>query len=776
MHIPELPTPEILRSASHWGAFRVQVQDQRLVGVQPFEHDPHPGRMIHVWPEMQHSPLRIPRPLVRRGWLAGDGGAARGRDTFIPVEWDVALDHVAGELDRVRSTYGNSAIFGGSYGWSSAGRLHHARTLLHRFLNTLGGFTGQATNYSYGAVMAFLPRILGSVEAVAGPVTTWHSIGEHCDLLLAFGGLATKNWEIHSGGGGQHRLQDWLALLQKRPVSVLNISPQRDDVAASVGARWLPLRPNTDTALILALSYCLVRDGLEDKAFLARHCTDFGPLRRYLLGEADGQAKSPAWAAQITGIEAGEIEALARQLVGKRVLLTAAWSLQRARHGEQSYWALVALACILGQVGLPGGGFAFGYGSMGAMGNPLYDSPIGGLPVGPNPVGISIPVARVADLLLQPGEEADFNGQRLVYPDTRLVYWAGGNPFHHHQDLNRLRQAFRRPETVVVHDNFWTATARHADIVLPVTTTLERNDIGGSSRDPFLLAMHQALPAEGQARDDYEIFASLAGRLGRRDAFTEGRSANAWLPELWAGMRQALAARGLDAPDFDTFWRKGYYELPEAGRDFFLFERFRTDPDKHPLKTPSGRIELFCEEVARFGYAGQTGHPLWLDPEEWLGAPLARTYPLHLLTPQPETRLHGQMDGSGLSQGGKRDGREILRLHPADAAARGLVEGDIVRVFNLRGACLASLALSDGVTRGVAVLPTGATFDPDDTGQVDGMLEKHGNPNVLTRDVGTSELGQGCAAHSCLVEVERFQGPVPAVTAFDPPWLAHAMS
>jgi biotin/methionine sulfoxide reductase len=128
----------------------MEVVDGRLKSVTPFEHDPAPTPLISAWPEMVTSPLRVASPVVRRGWRAGDGGAARGEDSYVEIEWDEALDLVAGELARVRRDHGNAAIFGGSYGWSSAGRLHHARTLTHRFLNCIGGFTGQVTNYSYG--------------------------------------------------------------------------------------------------------------------------------------------------------------------------------------------------------------------------------------------------------------------------------------------------------------------------------------------------------------------------------------------------------------------------------------------------------------------------------------------------------------------------------------------------------------------------------------------------------------------------------------------------
>ena len=174
----------------------------------------------------------------------------------------------------------------------------------------------------------------------------------------------------------------------------------------------------------------------------------------------------------------------------------------------------VVLAAMLGQIGLRGGGFAYALGSTSNTGKPPLAVPLPSIPTGRNPVAEFIPVARIADMLLHPGEDFDYDGRRLAYPDIRLVYWAGGNPFHHHQDLGRLRRAFARPETVVVHESAWTASARHADIVLPATITLEREDIGGAAGDPLLVAMHRAVPPYRKARDDYDIFAGLAERLG----------------------------------------------------------------------------------------------------------------------------------------------------------------------------------------------------------------------------------------------------------------------
>lgn len=754
----------MLRSATHWGAFRMEVEDGRLVSVSPFEHDPAPSRLTDAFPEMVYSDLRVARPVARRGWLDGDGGAGRGSDDFVELPWDEALDMAAAEIDRVRREHGNSAIFGGSYGWASAGRIHHARGLLHRFLNTAGGFVGQVTNYSFGAAMAFIPRVVGSSEAMRAPVTPLPEVAAHAEMLVAFGGLPAKNWQVQSGGSGIHALPGHLRLLAENGVKVVAVSPWKGDLPGDIASDWVPIRPNSDCALILAMIRLLVRWDAYDRAFVDRYTVGFDRLASYLDGTTDGVEKTPEWASALTGIPAQEIEALTRGLVGRKVMLTATWSLQRARHGEQPYWALIALAAALGQIGLPGLGYGFGYGSMNGQGNVGYGTPLQGLPAGRNPVGMDIPVARVADLLLMPGETIRFNGAEITYPDIRLVYWAGGNPFHHHQDLNRLREAFRRPDCVIVNEQYWTATARHADLVFPATTSVERNDIGGSSRDPYLLAMQKAIEPVGEARDDYAIFAALAERLGHGEAFTEGRSADDWLRWSWERSRERLAARGIEAPDFEAFFETGLFRMPEPDRNPTQFEDFRRDPDANPLETPSGRIEIFSEAVAAMGDSEQPGHPVWSDPEEWLGGPDAVLYPLHLLTPQPATRLHGQMEQSAVSRAGKRDGRELLRIHPDAAAARGIERGDIVRVFNERGSCLASAEPVDGLVAGVVLLPTGAGFDPDGSG-----ADANSNPNVLTRDIGTSRLGQGCAAQSCLVDVERYDGPLPDLPGNRPP-------
>jgi biotin/methionine sulfoxide reductase len=285
--------------------------------------------------------------------------------------------------------------------------------------------------------------------------------------------------------------------------------------------------------------------------------------------------------------------------------------------------------------------------------------------------------------------------------------------------------------------------------------------------------MHRAVEPVGQARDDHAILAALADRLGFGAAFTEGRTPRQWLRHLYDGWRDDLRAEGHDVPDFDAFWAAGEYELPPGPTHFTLFEDFRAGRAR--LRTPSGRIELYSETVAGFGYPDCPGHPAWLEPDEWLGAPAAARFPLLLIANQPATRLHSQLDVGATSLAGKRAGREALHVHPLDAAERGIADGDVVRVFNDRGACLAGVILDDGLRPGVVRLPTGAWFDPVE--EPDGrLLCVHGNPNVLTGDVPSSRLSQGCTGQHALVEVAALTGPPPPVTVHHPPPLERIAS
>jgi biotin/methionine sulfoxide reductase len=755
--------------SSHWGAFSVRRRPDGI-DVIPHPRDPAPSALLGNIPAAVSHRARIARPMIRRGWLEHGPGPdeRRGSDELVPVSWAEALGRTAAELRRVYDTHGPGAVYGGSYGWASAGRFHDAQHQLHRFLNLAGGYVRSVNSYSSGAGTVILPHVIGPQSFVAGTNVSWDEVAAESALVLAFGGMALKNSDVGGGGTSRHIVRARLATARRRGGEFHLVGPLRDDLPESAEPVWHPIRPGTDVALMLGLAHTLVAEGLHDRGFLDRYCVGWDRFETYLLGHRDGQPKDAAWAGAICGLPADEIVALARRCAGRRTLVACSMSLQRAEHGEQPVWMAVVLAAMLGQIGLPGGGFAYALGAVANTGKPPLAVPLPSLPTGRNTIADFIPVARIADMLLQPGAAFEYDGRRLAYPDIRLVYWAGGNPFHHHQDLGRLRRAFCRPDTVIVHESAWTATARHADIVLPATITLEREDIGAADGDPLLIAMHRAVPRYREARDDHEIFTGLAAQLGFGNAFTEGRTVRQWLAAIYEPTRWALVQRGVNAPSFAEFWEQGELELPTQAWDGGPVRAFRRDPDAAPLPTPSGRIEIASATVAGFGYSDCPGHPAWLPPAEGTGSPTAQRFPLQLVANQPATRLHSQLDFGAASLGAKVGGREPVRIHPADAAARGIRDGDIVRLYNDRGACLAGAVLSKALRPGVVQLATGAWYDPADPVAVRPFCV-HGNPNVLTRDAGTSRLAQGCTGQLTLVEIERFDGELPPVRAFDPP-------
>lgn len=737
-------------SLCHWGAFEAEVDNGRLLATRPWADSGADPAMIGALPEWVYSDQRVDQPYVRESWLKSrhkSDGTGRGHEPMIPVPWDDALDLVAGEISRVRNRYGHKALFAGSYGWSSAGRFHHARTQIRRFYGALGGFTDQTGNYSWGAAQIILRYVLGSDSAVSGAATSWESINGNTDLLVAFGGLNPKNWQVTSGGAGHHHMPRYIERARARGTQFVVVSPVADDIPDGSDATWIASRPGSDTAIILGLCHEVDRLGRADAAFLDRCCTGADRFLAYLRGEQDGVAKSLSWAAGIADVSSAELGELAKRISGGRVMLTASWSLQRAQHGEQCYWALIALAAMLGQIGLPGGGFAFGYGSLNAVGANARKGLVPSLPTLGNPSGTTIPVARVADMLANPGETIRFNGGEVTYPAVRLIHWAGGNPFHHAQDLFRLERLWARPETIIVNEPFWTATAKRADIVLPATTSLERNDIGGSSRDPHVIFMPKLIEPVGDARDDFAIFQALAERLGA-NSFANGLDEEGWLRRLWSTSQAQANEQGIEAPDFDELRAKNVWRTPAPAEPEVLLADFRSDPEQFPLPTPSGRIEVRSAQIASLNLKQMPGHPAWFPPTEWSGD--AKPGQLALLSRQPRQFLHSQLAQTSLAQ----ENLPSVTVARRRAQMLGLSDGDWVRVASPRGACSARLRTSDACRDDVAIMATGHWFQGG-SGQVD----PGGNPNAVTLDSATSELSQATAAQTCLVTLVREQEP-----------------
>lgn len=308
-----------------------------------------------------------------------------------------------------------------------------------------------------------------------------------------------------------HNAAGYIRALRDKGVTTISINPVQTDTAEYLGSEWIAPRPGTDCAMMLGMMHELEATGKADHAFLEKCCSGWKELRAYIMGDEDGVAKTPEWAAEKTGVPAERIRKLAHDLHEHRTMLMVGWGIQRIQYGEQPHWMAFALASVLGQIGLPGGGIGTNY-QYSSGGAPLAKGPfLAGVPAKVKPAlpfndnwkgSTTIPVARFVECFLNPGKTIDFNGRKVTYPEVRLVLWAGGNPFAHQPDTMKLERAWKEPETVVVTDTVWTATARHADIVLPACTTFEHNDItsiGTYTNDGFV-AMKQAIEPRFESR------------------------------------------------------------------------------------------------------------------------------------------------------------------------------------------------------------------------------------------------------------------------------------
>lgn len=350
-----------------------------------------------------------------------------------------------------------------------------------------------------------------------------------------------------------------------------------------------------------------------------------------------------------------------------------------------------------------------------------------------------------------------------------MAIYSAANPFHAQQDRNRMIEAWKKLETVVVLDHQWTASCRFADIVLPVTTRFERNDIEqfGTHSNKGLIALHQVVKPQFEARHDFDIFAGLCKRFDREATYRENRDEMQWINAIYDEGVKTGASLGVKLPDFASFWQgEGYIEYP-AGQPWVRHSEFREQPDLNPLGTPSGLIEIFSKTIAGFGYADCPGHPVWMEPFERSHS--KAKYPLHLQSCHPDKRLHLQLCSSeAFRKSYAVAGREPLYMCEQDAQARGLKSGDIARVFNDRGQVLAGVVISPDYAPGVIRIHEGAWYSPQ-TGGKAGALCTYGDPNVLSADIATSQLAQGPSAHTVLVEVERYQSQAPDVTGFGGP-------
>ncbi|EJG0323170.1 trimethylamine-N-oxide reductase TorA [Vibrio parahaemolyticus] len=774
-------------TGSHWGAFRAHIYAGKVQEIKPLELDKNPTEMLNGIKGIIYSPSRVRYPMVRLDWLKKHKYSAdtRGNNRFIRVTWDEALDLFYRELERVQKEYGPWALHAGQTGWNQTGSFNNCTAHMQRAVGMHGNFITKVGDYSTGAGQTIMPYVLGSTEVYAQG-TSWSEILENSDNIILWANDPVKNLQV-GWNCETHESFKYLAELKEKvakgEINVLSVDPVKNKTQRYLENDHLYINPMTDVAFMLAVTHVLYNENLYDKKFIDTYCLGFEEFIQYVQGKTkDKVEKTPEWAAAICGVKADKIREFARMLVSGRTQILMGWCIQRQEHGEQPYWAAAVVAAMVGQIGLPGGGISYGhhYSSIGVP-STGFAGP-GGFPrnldqgMKPkwdnndfNGYSRTIPVARWIDCLLEPGKEINYNGGKVKLPDFKMMVISGCNPWHHHQDRNRMKKAFRKLQTVVTIEFAWTATCRFSDIVLPACTQWERNDIDvyGSYSNKGLIAMHRLVDPLFQSKPDFQIMSELTQRFGRREEYTRGMSEMEWIESLYNDCKKANEGK-FEMPEFNEFWEKSVLDFGE-GKPWVRHADFRKDPELNPLGTPSGFIEITSRKIGRYGYEHCQEHPMWFEKSERShGGPGSDKYPFWLQSCHPDKRLHSQMcESEEFRATYAVQGREPVYINPIDAKAKGIKDGDLVRVFNGRGQLLAGAVLTDSYPRGVIRIEEGAWYGP--LNEKEGAICTYGDPNTLTQDIGSSELAQATSANTCIVDFEKFTGKVPPVTSFGGP-------
>jgi len=662
---------------------------------------------------------RLRHPMLRTG--------TRGEGKFTRITWDEALDRVAAELQRVIRCHGNQSILYVAYSGNTGTFLHNQLSVF-RLLSMLGGFTPVWGSASFWGS-------LFSSETTYGTVTAGHTSDDIPNARLII------MWGWNPAETVQRTTTAWyLAQAREKGVRIVSIDPRFTDSAAAFAAQWIPIRPATDTAMLLAMAHVMITENLHDRDFLAAYTTGFDTFQEYVLGTTDGTPKTPDWAAPITGVPAPTIAALAREYATiKPAKLLTLGAPGRTAFGEQFHRAAATLAAMTGNIGISGGEPAgFGLPAVGLQpiaGTGLISRKLtGNLPDGARQRP-ALHITKIWDALLR-GTEGGYAA------DFKLVYITNSNCVNQFMNSNKAARALQRPETVIVHEQFMTPTARFADILLPVTTQLERNDIirpwqGG----PYYIYMNKAIEPLHESRSDLEICEALARRLGIEGY--SGRTEDEWLRLFWREAEQMTDSKPL--PDYDTLRREGVYKIP-LDKPVVAFAAQREHPADNPFPTPSGRIEIYSQKLADRNDPLLPPIPMYLEPWEGPRDTRAREYPLQLISTHCKRRIHSNMHNLPWLRDLEP---HTVWMHTADAAARGIANGDRVKVFNDRGALVIPCRVTSRIMPGVVAVPQGAWWVPDGEG-----VDRGGNVNVLTPERWTP-FAFGNAQHTIMVEAEK---------------------
>jgi anaerobic dimethyl sulfoxide reductase subunit A len=670
------------------------IENDRLVKItnNPFKNQYMAGCLRgYGMLRVVYTKDRLKKPLLRTG--------PRGSGRFKETSWDEALDLVVEKLYEAKEKNGEGAILplGGS--GSCVGAVHNTAFLKDRFFGIFGGCARTLGDYSERAIEFVKPFLFGSADTGMDPGTLQFS-----NLIILWGANIV---DTRFGCEMLARVRE----AKNRGVPIIVVDPRRTSTASRLGTWWIPVLPGTDSALMAAVLYVLIEEKLIDRSAVERLSYGFEHLEQYITGDAEGRAKTPEWAEAICKTPKGTIREFAR-LYGttKPAALIPGLSIQRTWGGEEAARMAVCLQVATENVGIRGGSTG------GNVLNKLPHPRCGTIEWNGNETGLAIPVYRWPDAALE--------GKKGGYPsDVHFIYTIGCNYLAQGSDVRKNIKAFEKVDFSVCHDYFLTSTARYSDVVLPVTTFLERNDII-FPRSNRLFYSHKVIEPLYESRNDYDVFCELSDRLGFHEAFSENRTAEEWLDYVLDES---------EVTDIEQFKKTGIYE----GKDHLrsgLFD-FASDPVHHSLDTPSGRIQIYSEEYAQTGFSPVPQCRVLPDDSE---------FPLHLITPHARLRTHSQ--NYNISWFRERQD-DTLWMHPEDAGARNIRNGDTVLVSSRQGKMRIRVFVTEDIMEGVVSACEGVWPSFDEQG-----IEVSGSVNVLTSSDPT-EPSMGSRTHSVFVEV-----------------------
>lgn len=677
---------------------------------------------------------RLKYPMKRKG--------KRGEGKFEPINWDEALDIIAGNLKKIMHKYGPDSLYI-QYATGNEGKLSE-NVWMKRLLGMFGGYLSYYGSYSTACTQAATPYTFGTIYT-GNSREDW--VNSKLIILLGFNPADT----IHGTNTAYY-----LKMAKNAGAKIISIDPIYSNTAISLADEWIPIRPTTDNALMDAMAYVMIKENLQDQKFLDKYCIGFDeshmpsgiPLgnsyKSYILGKDGSEIpKTPAWAEAITGIPRETIVRLAREYALNRpAALIQGLGPQRHAYGEQVARGGTILAAMTGNIGIHGG-WASG------TGYSARREYVASIPhYNPNKSKISVfswPDAIVRGKGM--GGDLSVIGTEKLSSNIKCIFNLGGNCLvNQHTDSNGTAEILKNKnlvEFIVTSDQFLTASARFSDIILPSDNMMEREDIVTPwGFGDYVLFMNKAVDTVFQCRNGYDWISDLAKRLGLLAKFTEGKSLDDWIEYLV----EKTAEKNPGFPCSQEFKEKGVYrwiyEEPSIA-----FQRQIEDPVHNPFPTPSGKIEIFSKRLWHMDHPKKIpAIPKYISAWEGPEDPVSAKYPIQCIGHHSKRRVHSTFDNTNWME--EVESQKVL-MNCEDAKERHIAQGDMVKVFNKRGVIILPVKITTRIMPGVASIPEGGWWIPDEKG-----IDKRGCINVLTRYKPTP-LAFGNPSHTSLVEIKK---------------------